>query len=94
MIHLTLFHFRAETPSHRGNLSALAIMLMIKDCILLPFFFNLFKPHNVPVIHGTYDAGIGGDASSVELIIYLEEKSREKGANSEGSVAWVSLFLQ
>lgn len=49
----------------------------------------------MPVIH---DAGIGGDASSVELIIYLEEKSREKRVNSEGLPSrlssWVSLFPQ
>lgn len=48
-------------------------------------------------IHGVYDAGIRGDASSVELIIYLEEQSREK-KNSEGPPSclcvWVSLFLQ
>lgn len=52
----------------------------------------------MPVIHGTYDAGIGGDASSVELIIYLEEKSRGKRLKSQGPLSclstWISLFVQ
>lgn len=39
----------------------------------------------MPVIHGARDAGIGGDASSVELITYLEAESREKRGSAEPS---------